>query len=82
MGGGGGSGALTRGNIKALVAGVDGSMFVAYKNGVVDKYTEWGRWVTIRVASSDLGWSKHMYPSKDVYRCNILHVAIPAVLHV
>ncbi len=48
VGGGGGSGALTRGNIKALVPGVDGSMFVAYKNGVVDKYTEWGRWVVNR----------------------------------
>eukprot|EP00198_Chlamydomonas_reinhardtii_P003714 XP_001693050.1 inositol polyphosphate phosphatase [Chlamydomonas reinhardtii] len=44
-GGGGGSsaGLAGRGKVVAMVPGLDGSMFVAFKNGVVDKYTEWGK---------------------------------------
>ncbi|KXZ53097.1 hypothetical protein GPECTOR_8g88 [Gonium pectorale] len=35
--------AAARGKVVALVAGADSSMYVAYKGGFLEKYTEWGR---------------------------------------
>ncbi|KAG2453429.1 hypothetical protein HYH02_001652 [Chlamydomonas schloesseri] len=42
-GGASSAGLAGRGKVVALVPGLDGSMFVAFKNGVLDKYTEWGK---------------------------------------
>ncbi len=33
-----------RGKVAALVPGLDQSVYVAYRRGVLEKYTEWGRW--------------------------------------
>ncbi|KAG2438703.1 hypothetical protein HXX76_005249 [Chlamydomonas incerta] len=42
-GGASSAGLAGRGKVVAVVPGLDGSMFVVFKNGVVDKYTEWGK---------------------------------------